>query len=78
MNKTPDLLDIDGVAEFFGGNRPLHRATIWRKIREGKIPAPIRELRRWDRQACEAARQRFVDGYSDSVATDSSGQHVVA
>jgi hypothetical protein len=53
----PDLLDIDGVAEFFGGNKPLHRATIWRKIKEGAIPAPIRELRRWDRGECEAARQ---------------------
>jgi predicted DNA-binding transcriptional regulator AlpA len=37
----PALLDINGVRAALGGNRPLHRTTVWRLVKTGKLPAPI-------------------------------------
>jgi predicted DNA-binding transcriptional regulator AlpA len=35
------LLDINAVRAKLGGNRPLHKATVWRMVRDGKLPRPI-------------------------------------
>jgi predicted DNA-binding transcriptional regulator AlpA len=58
------LLDRMGVCRMFGGNRPINPATLYRKIREGVLPKPVKigGSSRWLRSECEAALQAMVDG----------------
>jgi len=37
-----DLLDRVEVCRFFGGSRPLNPATLYRGIRKGRYPAPVK------------------------------------
>jgi predicted DNA-binding transcriptional regulator AlpA len=53
----PELLDRTATCEFFGGTKPLHPATLYRGVRDGRFPKPckIGSLSRWLRSECEAA-----------------------
>jgi predicted DNA-binding transcriptional regulator AlpA len=60
-----DLFDRAEVCRFFGGTRPLNAATLYRGIRKGRFPAPIKVgpgSSRWLRSECEAFLQAMVDG----------------
>jgi predicted DNA-binding transcriptional regulator AlpA len=57
---APDLLDIDSVCAFLGGTKPVDRSTVWRKVRQGLIPKPVPELKRWVRSELEAARDALI------------------
>ena len=62
------LLDRKAVEVFFGGTKPLHRATVYRHIRAGRIPPPIKlspGCSRWSLAECEAALARMVGGRND-------------
>jgi predicted DNA-binding transcriptional regulator AlpA len=37
-----DLLDRREVCRFFGGSRPLNPATLYRGIRQGHFPKPVK------------------------------------
>jgi predicted DNA-binding transcriptional regulator AlpA len=53
-----DLLDRREVCRFFGGTKPLDPATLYRGIRVGRYPTPIKVgpgSSRWLRSECEAA-----------------------
>ncbi len=59
------LLDRTGVCHYFGGsNRPLNPSTVYRHIRNGRIPKPIKVggSSRWLREECEAALQSMIEG----------------
>ena len=54
-----DLLDRREVCRFFGGTRPLNAATLYRGIRKGHFPKPVKVgpgSSRWLRSECEAMR----------------------
>jgi predicted DNA-binding transcriptional regulator AlpA len=56
------LLDRKAVERFFGGVKPLHPSTVYRHIKAGRIPAPIKisaGCSRWSLAECEAALQRM-------------------
>lgn len=58
-----ELLDRREVCRFFGGNRPLDPTTLYRGIRKGRYPAPVKVgpgSSRWLRAECEAALGRMV------------------
>ena len=38
----PDLLDRDATCRFFGGTRPINPATLYRGIRKGRYPQPVK------------------------------------
>jgi predicted DNA-binding transcriptional regulator AlpA len=59
-----DLLDKGEVCRYFGGSRPINPATLYRGIRKGRFPKPIRVggSSRWLRSECEAALRQMVDG----------------
>jgi predicted DNA-binding transcriptional regulator AlpA len=60
-----DLLDRREVCRFFGGTRPLNPATLYRGIRRGHFPAPVKVgpgSSRWLRSECEAALQAMAEG----------------
>jgi predicted DNA-binding transcriptional regulator AlpA len=59
-----NLLDRTEVCRFFGGSKPINTATLYRGIRQGRFPKPIRVggSSRWLRSECEQALQAMVDG----------------
>ena len=58
------LLDKWEVCRLFGGSKPINASTLYRGIRQGRFPRPIRVggSSRWLRTECEAALQAMVDG----------------
>jgi predicted DNA-binding transcriptional regulator AlpA len=58
-----DLLDKGEVCRYFGGSRPINSATLYRQIRKGRLPKPIRVggSSRWLRTECEAVLQAMVE-----------------
>jgi predicted DNA-binding transcriptional regulator AlpA len=58
------LLDRGEVCRYFGGSRPINSATLYRGIRHGRYPKPVKigGSSRWLRSECEAALQSMVDG----------------
>jgi predicted DNA-binding transcriptional regulator AlpA len=62
--QTTMLLDRKEVCRLFGGNRPLNPSTLYRHIRKGTLPKPIRVggSSRWLRTELEAALQAMIDG----------------
>lgn len=56
MFDDTQLLDRDAVCRFFGGTKPIHPATLYRGIREGRYPPPIKignNSSRWLRLECQ-------------------------
>jgi len=59
------LLDRAEVCRFFGGSKPLHSATLYRNIRLGRFPRPVKVgpgTSRWLREECESCLQAMVEG----------------
>jgi predicted DNA-binding transcriptional regulator AlpA len=59
------LLDKTEVLRLFGGTRPLNSSTLYRGIKEGRYPKPIKVgpgSSRWLREECELALQAMVNG----------------
>jgi predicted DNA-binding transcriptional regulator AlpA len=60
-----DLLDKAGACRFFGGSKPLNPATLYRGIRQGRFPKPVKVgpgTSRWLRVECEAVLAAMVAG----------------
>jgi predicted DNA-binding transcriptional regulator AlpA len=60
-----NLLDRREVCRFFGGTKPLDPATLYRGIRKGRYPRPIKVgpgSSRWLRIECEAALAAMAEG----------------
>ena len=60
-----DLLDKAGACRFFGGSKPLNPATLYRGIRQGRFPRPVKVgpgTSRWLRAECEAVLAAMVAG----------------
>lgn len=51
MRHLPDLVDERRACAILGGDEtPIHRATLWRGIKAGRYPAPIKvgaAMNRW-------------------------------
>jgi predicted DNA-binding transcriptional regulator AlpA len=59
-----ELLDRDAVCAFFGGTRPINPATLYRGVRKGRYPKPIKVgpgSSRWLRVECEAILQAMAE-----------------
>lgn len=64
-NLVAGLLDRAETCRFFGGSRPIHPATLYRGIREGRFPRPVKigaGTSRWLREECETALRGMMDG----------------
>ena len=61
---SDELLHLDEVCRFFGGEgRPINQSTVYRGIKDGRFPPPIKPapgISRWLRSECEAARDRLA------------------
>jgi predicted DNA-binding transcriptional regulator AlpA len=50
------LLDKDEVCRLFGGTKPINPATLYRGIRKGRYPRPVKvgpQSSRWLRSECD-------------------------
>ena len=59
-----DLLDRAAVCRYFGGNRPINSATLYRGIRKGRFPKPIHVgpgSSRWLLDECDKALQAMIE-----------------
>jgi predicted DNA-binding transcriptional regulator AlpA len=55
---------VETVCAFFGGDKPLNKATLYRAIADGRIPRPINvsaSLVRWLGSECRAALVRSIE-----------------
>lgn len=64
---APDLSatgwDIHVVRAYFGGSKPLDAATIYRAVKDGRIPPPYHPspgVSRWVPDECHAARAAMI------------------
>ena len=58
------LYDMAFVCRFFGGSKPLHPATIYRGIAEGRYPRPVHpspNTNRWVGRPLKQAKQAILD-----------------
>jgi predicted DNA-binding transcriptional regulator AlpA len=61
------LLDRAETCRFFGGTRPIHPATLYRGIREGRFPRAVKVgpgSSRWLHSECEVALAAMVEARS--------------
>jgi predicted DNA-binding transcriptional regulator AlpA len=58
------LLDKGEVCRYFGGTKPINPSTLYRNIRKGIYPKPLKVggLSRWLRTECEQVLRSMVDG----------------
>lgn len=59
------LYDADFVRGFFGGNKPIDRATLYRGIKAGRFSPPVHPspgMSRWVGRDLRADKQRILDG----------------
>ena len=61
-------INIDGVCQRFGGNKPVHRATIYRAVQAGILPKPIKfgRIARWRVDEVEEVLERLADARNHS------------
>jgi len=60
----PQLLDKAEVCRLFGGTRPLNPSTLYRGIKQGRFPKPVKVgpgTSRWLLSECEAALRLMVE-----------------
>ena len=65
------LMDLDETCRFFGGNRPIHAATLYRGVKAGRFPTPVKvgaNSARWLRSECVAALAKL--GGRDVTVSD--------
>jgi Prophage CP4-57 regulatory protein (AlpA) len=58
-----DLWDREVTCLFFGGTKPIHPATLYRGMRRGVFPQPIKigvGVVRWRPDECRAALERMA------------------
>jgi predicted DNA-binding transcriptional regulator AlpA len=63
--QSNDLLDLKAACALIGGSRPINPATLYRNIRKGIYPSPIKSTpgsSRWLRIEIEAALSRMIEG----------------
>jgi len=71
-----ELLDKAEVLRLFGGNRPINASTLYRGIKLGRYPKPIRvgpNSSRWLLAECQAALRAMVEQRSSRLLLLASG-----
>ena len=56
-------LDIEAVCRKIGGNRPIDRSTVYRKIQSGLLPKPIKlgRVSRWREDEIDQVLRDLAD-----------------
>jgi hypothetical protein len=57
--------DLPFVCRYYGGNKPVHPATIWRGVKAGRIPKPKEpspNVRRWLGRELRESKEVIISG----------------
>ena len=57
--------DLEFVRSYYGGNRPLHAATIWRGVKAGRYPPPRKtspNVCRWLGRELRVSKEAIING----------------
>ena len=68
---TEELLDLDAACLFIGGSRPINPATMYRGIKSGIYPPPVKigpNLSRWRKCELAEAIERRIAARDSAVA----------
>lgn len=61
---SDEMLSIGQVARLFGGtDKEIDRSTVYRWMRQGRIPQPVKigpKLTRWRRSECQKALDKMI------------------
>lgn len=52
MSQDVELISVEAVAKIVGGDKPVNTATVFRRVRQGRLPQPVRlsaRLIRWNK-----------------------------
>ena len=63
IDGADELMDADAVCAVFGGNKPIDPSTLYRGIKAGRYPAPVKigpNISRWIRSRCVSARAALI------------------
>jgi predicted DNA-binding transcriptional regulator AlpA len=61
---SPHLLDKTEVCRLFGGNHPINASTLYRGIKQGRYPKPVKVgpgTSRWLLSECEAVLRAMME-----------------
>lgn len=70
------VLDIDAVCQLIGGSKPINRSTLYRGIKAGTYPRPVKigpNMSRWREGDVLDALGRFKQGVSHTNTTNTTG-----
>jgi predicted DNA-binding transcriptional regulator AlpA len=63
LNSSPALMDCGETCRFFGGSKPINASTLYRGIKGGRFPRPVKigpGLSRWVRAECQRALELMM------------------
>lgn len=70
--KEDEFLTMEEACELFGGkSKPIHRATLYKGIEDGKYPKPVKpgpQTSRWLKSECIAARRKIIEARGEAFA----------
>ena len=75
MQNAEELLSLAATCRFFGGDKPIHAATLYRGIAAGRYPPPVHigpNTSRWVSSECHAARQKLIEGRREPMSVTQS------
>jgi hypothetical protein len=58
-----EMCSVDAACAIIGGDRPIHRSTLWRMIKAGQVRPPIKRLRRF-------VKSRLLEDVARLIAAD--------
>jgi hypothetical protein len=61
-------MDLEITCVFFGGSRPIDPATLYRRVKEGRVPPPDKagpNSSRWTLGKCRDAKVRMIGEIAD-------------
>ena len=61
--ESEDLLDRDAACRFIGGSRPINAATLYRGVKAGIYPRPIKvapNVSRWRKSESDEAMAKRI------------------
>jgi predicted DNA-binding transcriptional regulator AlpA len=64
QSTLPPLMNCPDTCTFFGGSKPINPATLYRNIKAGRYPRPVKigpGTSRWFRSECEAALRAMAE-----------------
>jgi predicted DNA-binding transcriptional regulator AlpA len=72
-DNNDQMWTLSATCAFFGGDKPIHPATLYRGIAAGRYPKPVRigpNTARWLSSECHFARQALIAARDGNTVPD--------